>query len=86
MGPSRAEEEGDAAPDAQQAEPDPQLMAVQVALSRSAYGPLPADGLMGPQTHDAIARFQSDHDLPVTGEYSEALILDLRAIGAIETE
>lgn len=74
-------EEGDAAPS--RAEPDPQLMAVQVALSRAAYGPLPADGIFGPQTRDAIARFQSDHGLKVTGEYSESLIVDLRAVGAL---
>jgi peptidoglycan hydrolase-like protein with peptidoglycan-binding domain len=76
-----AAEEGDAAP--QRVDPDPLLMAVQVALSRAAYGPLPADGVFGPQTRDAIARFQNDHGLKVTGEYSESLVVDLRAVGAL---
>jgi peptidoglycan hydrolase-like protein with peptidoglycan-binding domain len=62
---------------------DAQVAAVQAALSRSAYGPLRADGRFGPQTRDAIVRFQTDHALPVTGEISDALVVELRAVGAL---
>lgn len=62
---------------------DPQVAAVQEALAKAAYGPLLADGLLGQQTRDAIARFQRDHDLPPTGEINDALILELRASGAL---
>ena len=63
---------------------DPQVAVVQSALSRSAYGPLKADGYFGPQTREAIVRFQADHALPATGTISDALIVELRAVGALE--
>ncbi len=62
------------------------VTAVQAALSRAAYGPLPVDGVFGPQTRDAIRRFQADHGLPVTGEISDGLIVELRAAGALDAE
>jgi peptidoglycan hydrolase-like protein with peptidoglycan-binding domain len=68
------------------AEPDPMVAAVQGALARSAYGPLRADGIFGPQTREAIMLFQRDHDLPVTGEITDALVVELRASGALENE
>lgn len=66
--------------------PDGRVAAVQSALSRAAYGPLRPDGQFGPQTRDAIMRFQRDHGLPQTGEISDALLVELRAAGAIEGE
>jgi peptidoglycan hydrolase-like protein with peptidoglycan-binding domain len=80
--PAAAGAEGAAAPE--NAAPDPLITAIQNALSRSAYGPLTADGLLGQQTRDAIMRFQRDHNLPVTGEISDALVVELHAIGALE--
>lgn len=65
------------------AEPDPRLAEVQAALSRAAYGPVNADGLFGPQTRDAIMRFQLDEGLPVTGKIDETLVDRLKAIGAL---
>jgi peptidoglycan hydrolase-like protein with peptidoglycan-binding domain len=65
------------------AQPDPTVAAVQDALARAAYGPLVADGLPGPATRDAVMRFQRDHDLPVTGEITDALVVELRAAGAL---
>ncbi len=62
---------------------DPDIAAVQEALANAAYGPLLADGLLGQQTRDAIERFQRDRNLPVTGEINDALILELRAAGAL---
>ena len=45
--------------------PDERVAAVQAALSRAAYGPVKADGVFGPQTREAIVRFQRDHGLPL---------------------
>jgi len=67
-------------------QPDSRVAEVQAALARSAYGPLTADGIFGPQTGDAIIRFQRDHGLPVTGEISDALVVELRSIGALDDE
>lgn len=66
--------------------PDAQVAAVQHALAISAYGPVEADGFLGPETRDAIIRFQQDHGLAPTGEVSDALILELRAAGALQEE
>ena len=57
---------------------------MQNALALSAYGPLIADGVIGPETRAAIMRFQRDHNLPVTGEISDGLVVELRAIGAMQ--
>ena len=73
-------------PEIAAAEPDERVAVVQDALARSAYGPLTADGVFGPQTRDAILRFQRDHGLPLTGAISDALVVELRAAGAIDTE
>jgi peptidoglycan hydrolase-like protein with peptidoglycan-binding domain len=65
------------------AEPDGTIAAVQEALARSAYGPLTVDGVAGPATRDAIKKFQHDHNLPITGDVTDALIVELRADGAM---
>jgi peptidoglycan hydrolase-like protein with peptidoglycan-binding domain len=70
----------------QPAVPDERVAAVQAALARAAYGPLRADGVFGPQTRDAIRRFQADRKLPTTGEIDDALIAGLREVGAIEAQ
>jgi peptidoglycan hydrolase-like protein with peptidoglycan-binding domain len=67
-------------------QPDQKVAAVQDALSRAAYGPLRADGLFGPQTREAIARFQSDRGLAITGEIDDALLGELQAAGALAAE
>ena len=73
----------DAAQDDNTVAADPLVAAVQNALALSAYGPLNADGVVGPDTRAAIMRFQRDHNLPVTGEISDGLIVELRATGAM---
>ena len=65
-------------------EPDARVAAVQHALAISAYGPLSADGFMGPETEEAILRFQRDRGLAPTGEISDALVLELRSMGALQ--
>jgi peptidoglycan hydrolase-like protein with peptidoglycan-binding domain len=68
----------------QPAQPDSRVAAVQHALAIAAYGPLQTDGVFGPETREAIIRFQRDHDLSPTGEISDALIVELRAVGALQ--
>lgn len=41
---------------------------VQNALDQMGYNAGPPDGAMGPQTENALAGFQRDHQLPVTGQ------------------
>jgi peptidoglycan hydrolase-like protein with peptidoglycan-binding domain len=57
---------------------------VQLALNRIGYGPLPVDGSVGIETHDAIRRFELDNGMPITGQANDALIARLVAIGAIK--
>jgi hypothetical protein len=47
---------------------------VQVRLARQGYNPGPADGVIGGQTRQAIADFQNDHRLPVTGQIDGPLL------------
>ncbi len=68
----------------QKLEPDALVADIQDALARSAYGPLVVDGFVGPETREAIMRFQRDHNLPVTGDISDALVVELRATGALD--
>jgi len=57
---------------------DSLAMSVQDRLDRLGYSAGPVDGVIGPQTRDAIADFQEDHGLPVTGGIDRPL---LRALG-----
>jgi hypothetical protein len=50
---------------------------VQYELAREGYDPGPADGVIGPQTRDAIADYQRDHNLPVTGRIDTGLVREL---------
>lgn len=47
---------------------------VQEELVRKGYNPGAVDGVIGPQTRNAIAQFQSDHRLPVTGRIDRSLL------------
>jgi len=51
---------------------------VQQQLVRDGYNPGPVDGVIGPQTRDAIANFQRDHGLPVSGQIDGALLQAMR--------
>lgn len=70
-------------PVAQAVAPSGMVAAVQGALARAAYGPLTVDGVAGPATEEAVKRFQRDHNLAVTGQITEGLIVELRAAGAL---
>jgi Putative peptidoglycan binding domain len=47
--------------------PDPTVTAVQTQLSEQGYYGGPIDGLFGPTTRDAVARYQAQKNLTVTG-------------------
>jgi peptidoglycan hydrolase-like protein with peptidoglycan-binding domain len=82
-------EMGDADPDqiaALVSAADSRIAAVQGALSRAGYGQLVADGLMGPQTAEAIRRFEAARGLPVTGEVTDTLVVELSALGMLAGE
>jgi hypothetical protein len=55
----------------------PVQVSVQVELQRRGYYGGPIDGDIGPQTQKAIAKFQSQNGLPVTGQINQALLKSL---------
>ncbi len=59
------------------------LTSIQSALNKIGYGPLVVDGEPGPDTVNAIRRFELDNGLDVSGRSSPALIDRLTAIGAL---
>ena len=50
---------------------------VQFELQRAGYDPGPADGVFGSHTQDAVARYQADHGLAVTGRIDSPLLASL---------
>lgn len=56
------------------------VAAVQRALTEYGYGQLKATGTIGADTQAAIARFERDRRLPVTGQVSERLVRELSAM------
>lgn len=52
--------------------PDPAVRQVQGILQENGYDPGPLDGLMGPQTRQALRQFQRDHNLPASGQLDAA--------------
>ena len=53
------------------------VAAIQRALTEYGYGQLKATGVVGPDTHAAIQKFERDRKQPVTGQISDRLIRDL---------
>jgi hypothetical protein len=47
---------------------------VQTDLANQGYNPGPIDGVIGPQTSDAIAQYQQDHGLQPTGQINGPLL------------
>jgi len=62
------------------------VAAAQRALIKLGYGPLKADGVMGPGTPQALAGFEKDRRLPVTGERAARTVRDLAAQSGIGIE
>jgi hypothetical protein len=55
----------DAAVDANS--PSWQVSAVQRTLNQAGYGPIKVSGILDDSTREGIARFERDHNLPITG-------------------
>ena len=68
--------------------PDPTrtIAAGQRALVKLGYGPMKADGVMGPGTRQSIERFERERQLPVTGEFSGRTARELSALSGIPVE
>ncbi len=62
-------------PDAAGDVPNPlrQLSTVQQILNEFGYGPMRVSGILDEDTREAIARFERDHNLPVTGQNTPRL-------------
>ena len=56
-----------------------QVVAVQRALSEFGYGQIRPTGAVGPDTQRAIAEFERERNLPISGQLSERLIRELSA-------
>jgi Putative peptidoglycan binding domain len=50
-----------------------QLSAVQRILNEFGYGPIRVNGVLDDNTREGIARFERDHNLPVTGQNTPRL-------------
>jgi Putative peptidoglycan binding domain len=50
-----------------------QLSALQRILNEFGYGPMRVSGILDEDTRDGIARFERDHNLPVTGQNTPRL-------------
>lgn len=53
---------------------------VQEGLAKAGYYRGTVDGIIGPMTRDAIARYQTDHHIPVTSRIDESLLQSLGLI------
>jgi peptidoglycan hydrolase-like protein with peptidoglycan-binding domain len=56
------------------------VLSLQRALARLGYGPLRMSGQFGPDTKEAIERFERDWMMPVTGLMTENLFVKLAAV------
>jgi hypothetical protein len=54
--------------------PPKRLAAVQRTLAEFGYGQIKPNGQFGPDTEQAIAKFERQHKMPVTGQMSERLV------------
>jgi hypothetical protein len=56
------------------------VAAVQRALSENGYGQLKATGTIGADTQAAIAKFERERKIPVTGQMSDRLVRELTVV------
>ncbi len=56
------------------------VLSLQRALARLGYGPVRTSGTFGPDTKEAIERFERDWMMPVTGLMSENLFTKIAAV------
>jgi peptidoglycan hydrolase-like protein with peptidoglycan-binding domain len=61
-------------PIAQLLAPSDHVLAVQRVLTEYGYGPVRPTGVAGPETREAIKKFERARKMPVTGEISDRLV------------
>ena len=54
--------------------PSRQVLAVQRVLTAYGYGQIRPTGIVGPETQEAIKKYERSHKMPVTGTMSDQLI------------
>jgi peptidoglycan hydrolase-like protein with peptidoglycan-binding domain len=64
----------------EQAEPSPRVIALQRALAEFGYGQIKSSGVVDIDTQQAIARFEREHRLPITGQVSDRVVREVAAV------
>ncbi len=54
--------------------PPKRVAAIQRALAEFGYGPVKPTGQFGTETEQAIAKFEREHKMPVTGQMSDRVV------------
>jgi peptidoglycan hydrolase-like protein with peptidoglycan-binding domain len=54
--------------------PSNRVLAVQQVLTQYGYGQIHPTGIMGPDTADAIRKFERSQRMPVTGQMSDQVV------------
>ena len=67
-------------------EPSRLVTSGQRALAKLGYGPMKADGVLGPSTRQAIERFERDRRLTVTGDFAPRTARELAAASGLPVE
>jgi hypothetical protein len=67
-------------------EPSRLVTSGQRALAKLGYGPMKADGVLGPGTRQAIERFERDRRLTVTGDFTPRTARELAAASGLPVE
>jgi peptidoglycan hydrolase-like protein with peptidoglycan-binding domain len=62
------------------------VAAGQRALAKLGYGTMKVDGIMGPETRQALDRFERERRLPATGEFSHRTARELSTLSGIPVE
>ena len=62
------------------------VAAAQKALVKLGYGPISADGIMGPTTREALERFEKDRKMPVTGSLGSKTLRQLASRSSMTIE
>jgi Putative peptidoglycan binding domain len=62
------------------------VAAGQRALAKLGYGTMKVDGLIGPETRQALERFERERRLPLTGEFSDRTARELSTLSGIQVE
>ncbi len=56
---------------------------VQAELNDLGYNGGPADGVFGPSTRSAVRAYQTDNNLPVTGQVTQSLLIHMQEHGTV---